>query len=209
MEINLIITESQRKMILTESIVSNFAESVKNNYDFVKKIIKEASESMGMNLQFAITWGASIGGFIGPINNFLVGKYPNLTDLELSLILTGIIATYYFDNAEMAKQVFEKIKEDGLSIPFKEALKKGKEFKGTFLDFTSSLNITLHKVTNMMGYTFILPLIPMLFEIAKSGEYTNQDIKQISLRLASFGILTVSAIMIRELLTKIINRFRS
>ena len=52
MEMNLIITESQRKMILTESIVSNFAESVKNNYDFVKKIIKEASESMGMNLQF-------------------------------------------------------------------------------------------------------------------------------------------------------------
>jgi hypothetical protein len=61
----------------------------------------------------------------------------------------------------------------------------------------------------MMGYTFILPLIPMLFEIAKNGEYNNQDIKQISLRLASFGILTVSAIMIRELLTKIIKRFRS
>ena len=209
MEMTLIITESQRKMILTESIVSNFAESVKNNYEFVKKVIQEASESMGMNLQFAITWGASIGGFIGPINNFLMGKYPNLTDLELSLILTGVIATYYFDNAEMAKQVFEKIKEDGLTAPFKEALRKGKEFKDSFLDFASSLNITLHKVTNMMGYTFILPLIPMLFEIAKSGEYNNHDIKQISLRLASFGILTVSAIMIRELVTKIIKRFKS
>ena len=209
MEMTLIITESQRKMILTESIVSNFAESVKNNYEFVKKVIQEASESMGMNLQFAITWGASIGGFIGPINNFLEGKYPNLTDLELSLILTGVIATYYFDNAEMAKKVFEKIKEDGLTGPFKEALRKGKEFKETFLEFISSLNITLHKITNMMGYTFILPLIPMLFEIAKSGEYNNHDIKQISLRLASFGILTVSAIMIRELLTKIINRFKS
>ena len=209
MEMTLIITESQRKMILTESIVSNFAESVKNNYEFVKQVIKEASESMGMNLQFAITWGASIGGFIGPINNFLEGKYPNLTDLELSLILTGVIATYYFDNAEMAKQVFEKIKEDGLTSPFKEALRKGKEFKDSFLDFVSSLNITLHKVTNMMGYTFILPLIPMLFEIAKNGEYNNHDIKQISLRLASFGILTVSAIMIRELVTKIIKRFRS
>lgn len=209
MEMTLIITESQRKMILTESIVSNFAESVKNNYEFVKKVIQEASESMGMNLQFAITWGASIGGFIGPINNFLEGKYPNLTDLELSLILTGVIATYYFDNAEMAKKVFEKIKEDGLTGPFKEALRKGKEFKDTFLEFVSSLNITLHKITNMMGYTFILPLIPMLYEIAKSGEYNNHDIKQICLRLASFGILTVSAIMVRELLTKIINRFKS
>lgn len=208
MEMNLIITESQRKMILTESIVSNFAESVKNNYEFVKKVIQEATESMGMNLQFAITWGASIGGFIGPINNFLIGKYPNLTDLELSLVLTGIIATYYFDNTEMAKKVFEKIKEDGLSSPFKEALRKSNEFKDSFLDFASSLNVTLHKVTNMMGYTFILPLIPMLFEIAKNGEYNNHDIKQISLRLASFGILTVSAIMIRELLTKIIKRFR-
>jgi hypothetical protein len=49
----------------------------------------------------------------------------------------------------------------------------------------------------------------MLFEIAKSGNYTDGDIKQISLRLASFGILTVSGIMIRELLTKLINRFKS
>lgn len=208
MEVTLIITESQEKMILVESIISNFADMVTQNYEFVKKIVKEASESMGMNLQFAITWGASIGGFIGPINNFLIGKYPNLTDIELSLILTGVIATYYFDNVEMAKKIFEKIKEDGLSVPFKEAYDKGKEFKDSFLDFVSSLNITLHKVTNMMSYTFILPLIPMLYDIAKNGTYTDHDVKQISLRLASFGILTVSGIMIRELLTKMIKRFR-
>ena len=59
-----------------------------------------------------------------------------------------------------------------------------------------------------MSYTFILPLIPMLYDIAKNGTYTDHDIKQISLRLASFGILTVSGIMIRELLTKMIKRFR-
>jgi hypothetical protein len=209
MKTTLIITESQRKMILTESIVSNFAESVKNNYEFVKKIIREASESMGMNLQFAITWGASIGGFIGPINDFLTGQFPELSEIELSLILTGVIATYYFDNSEMVKNILEKIKEEGLYQPFREALKKGKELKETFLEFVSSLNITLHKITNMMSYTFILPLIPMIYEIAKSGDYTDGDIKQISLRLASFGILTVSGIMIRELLTKLINRFKS
>jgi len=208
MEMTLIITEQQQKMILIESIISNFGDMVKQNYEFIKKIIKEASKSMGMNLQFAITWGASIGGFIGPINNFLLGKYPNLTDVELSLILTGIIATYYFDNVEQAKQIFEKIKEDGLSVPFKEAFDKSKEFKNSFLDFVSSLNITLHKVTNMMSYTFILPLIPMLYDIAKNGTYTDHDVKQISLRLASFGILTVSGIMIRELLTKMIKRFQ-
>jgi hypothetical protein len=208
MGMTLIITERQQEMILSESITSDFANMVKRNYEFATSIIKESSQQLGMNLQFLMTWGASIGGFIGPINNFLEGKYPALTDLESSLILTGIIATFYFDNTEMAKRIFEKIKEDGLSAPFKDAFDKGKEFKDSFMDFISSLNITLHKVTNMMSYTFILPLLPMLYDIAKSGSYTNHDVKQIGLRLASFGILTVSGVMIRELLTKLINRFK-
>jgi hypothetical protein len=207
MEMTLIITEQQKKMILMESITSDFANMVKKNYDFATSIIKESSEQLGMNLQFLMTWGASIGGFIGPINNFLNGKYPNLSDLEASLILTGVIATYYFDNTEMAKKIFLKIKEDGLSAPFKDAFDKGKEFKDSFMDFILSLNMTLHKVTNMMSYTFILPLLPMLYDIGKSGTYTDHDIKQIGLRLASFGILTVSGVMIRELVTKLIKRF--
>jgi hypothetical protein len=71
-----------------------------------------------------------------------------------------------------------------------------------------SLNLTLHKVSNMMSYTFIIPLIPMLYQMAQSGNYDNNDIKQVALRLASFGLLTVSSVMVRELISKLLRRFK-
>ena len=70
------------------------------------------------------------------------------------------------------------------------------------------LYLTLHKVSNIMSYTFILPIIPMLFQLAQGDEFNQNDIRQISMRLAGFGLLTVSGGIIREIFTKIINRFK-
>ena len=208
MEMTLIITESQRKMILTESIVSNFAESVKNNYEFVKKVIQEASESMGMNLQFAITWGASIGGFIAPIGEFIQGRYPEISEVELSLILTGIISIHYLDNKKEIEKILQKIKEDGLSDAFKLGLKKSNELKDTLFKFLESLNITFFKVSKMMSYAFIVPILLMLFNMVKSHEINVSDAKEIALRIVGSGIVSLSGIVVRDLVTKLIKRFK-
>jgi hypothetical protein len=48
----------------------------------------------------------------------------------------------------------------------------------------------------------------MLYQMAQSGNYDNNDIKQVALRLASFGLLTVSSVMVRELISKLLRRFK-
>ena len=101
------------------------------------------------------------------------------------------------------------INEKGLSEVFTSAVSKSREFRDTFINFISSLNLTLHKVTNIMSYTFILPLIPMLFQMAQSEQFNQNDIKEISARLAGFGLLTISGNMIKEIVTKILKRFKS
>ena len=83
-----------------------------------------------------------------------------------------------------------------------------KNLKKTFLDFVGSLGVTLHKVTNIMSYTFIIPIIPMIYNLAK-GEPNAVEPSQIAQRLAGFGLLTVSGIVLKQLINKMIKRFQS
>jgi hypothetical protein len=206
---SVLVTENQKKLLIIESFGDNFLDIVKKNYEFTKKILEESSSQIGMNLQFMVTWGASIGGFMGPINEFLQSGNVNISPLDMSLILTGIAATHFLDNSEKVNKIIKIIQEKGLMETFTRGLRKSDELKKAFFDFISSLNITLHKVTNMLSYTFIIPLLPSFYQMATNMSIDPKDIKQISLRLSSFGLLTISGIIMKELVQKIINRFNS
>jgi len=203
------VTEHQKKFIITESISEEFNSIIERGYNFTKEILEKSAEQIGINIQFAITWGASIGGMVGPLNDFIKNTESEMSDIEISLLLTGIIASYYVDNKEYVKKILTKIKEKGLSEVFLRVFKKSQELKNAFFDFIESLNITLHKVTNIMSYTFIIPIIPMLYDMATSSNLDGEQISEIAKRLASFGVLTVSGILVRELINKIIKRFKS
>ncbi len=208
MSATLLINENQKRIILRESVNDEFGDMVKQNYKFVKDVLKMSSKQMGMNFEFLFTWGASIGGFVGPLNEFISGKYPNVSDVEMSLILTGIIATFYMNNKEMIRKILEKIKSEGLSEEFKSGLNKANQLKSTFVDFMDGLNITLHSVTNIMSYAFIIPLIPIVYSAVNSGAFKTGDAKEIAIRLSSFGVLTVSGIVMKELFSKLIRVFK-
>lgn len=208
MSITILITEEQKRRLLSEESGDNFGDVIKQNYEFIKKIVQDSSKQIGINLEFLITWGASIGGFVGPLEDYLSDRHPELSDLEISLILMGVISSYYIDNKTFVTKIYDKIKEEGLIKPFKTVLKKSKELKEVFLEFIGSLGVTLHKVTNIMSYTFIIPLIPMLYNLAKGGPNSVEPL-HIAQRLAGFGLLTISGIILKELINKLIKRFQS
>jgi hypothetical protein len=208
MSVTILITEEQKRRLLSEESGNKLGDVIKQNYEFVKKVVNDSSKQIGINLEFLITWGATIGGFVGPLEDFLSGQYPELSDLEISLILMGVISSYYIDNKTFVTKIYEKIKEEGLIQPFKTVLNKSKELKEVFLEFIGSLGITLHKVTNIMSYTFIIPLIPMLYNLAK-GDPNSVEPLHIAQRLSGFGLLTISGIILKELINKLIKRFRS
>jgi hypothetical protein len=209
MKMSVLITEHQRKVLITESLVEDFGNVIKNNYRLATEILKESKEQMGVNLQFMMTWGASIGGFVGPLTDFIEGRYPELNSAQVTSILIGIVATFYLDNKKIISQILEKIKEQGLSEYFKVTFNKANELKNSFLSFVESLNLTFHKVTNMMTYTFIIPLVEKLISIAQTGQLDDGDLKQLAMRISSFGLLTVSSIGIVKLVKKMVNRFRN
>jgi hypothetical protein len=207
MKMNILINENQKRFLIVEGLSDNLAKDTKKLFDMTKKVLSDSSKQLKMNLEFLLTWGASIGGFMGPLNQFLEGKYPELSTTDSALILTGVISLLYYDNKSTIKEILEKIKEKGLSKEFMSAITKGKELKQVFFDFVSSLNLTTHKISNIMSYTFIVPLLPMIYDMAQSGTLTSDDAAKIAQRLLGFGFLTVGGNALKEFIENIIKKF--
>lgn len=208
MNVTILIDESQKTKLLLESKGTKFSKIIEKNYDLVKKVLSESSKQINMDLKFLVTWGATLGGMIGPINDFVKGNFPTINDIQLSLILTGVIATYYFENTELTQKLYKKLKEEGIFGIFMKVVKKSDELINAFLDFVESLGITLHKFTNMISYSFLIPVIPMIYDICTNEIGNDKEVSEIIYRFLSFGLVAVTGVLLKELILKIVKRFR-
>jgi len=209
MKLTVVINESQKKVLITESISDELIGVLKTNYDTVKKIIEETSDEFLGHFNILISWGATIGGLIEPLSRFIQGNFSGLSDTELNIILMGVIAIYFQNNKSKVKEIINIIEKRGLKEPFKEALRKSEEFKKAFLDFMESLNLHLFKVTNLMSYAFLAPILFYLAEYASSGEIDSATVKEITNRLIASGLLTVSSVGLKNSISQILKRFSS
>lgn len=207
MNMNILITESQQKMILNESIGQELARIIQKYDDLGKRIGNEIKTILGSDKVGLLTFSASVGGFIGPVQEFLENKFPTMNDAEISLILTGVISTFFFNNPTLLRKIKKLISEKNLENEFKETISKTRELKKVFFDFMESLNITLFKVSNILGFTFLIPLLPLIYELS-SSEISQQDINKIVKIIISYGVITISSVTLKEILTKLIKRFR-
>jgi hypothetical protein len=207
MKMNILITESQERMILNESIGREFGDILKKNSDIGKLISTQIKEITGSDKSALLTFGASIGGLMGPVGNFLEGKYPNMNDLEISLLLTGVIATFFYNSPKLIGKIKSKISEKNLDSEFDVALSKTQELKDVFFDFMESLNITLFKVSNILGFAFLIPLLPYIHQLSE-GKLSMTDINKIVTILLSYGIITITSSTLKEIMVKLIKRFK-
>jgi predicted MFS family arabinose efflux permease len=91
---------------------------------------------------------------------------------------------------------------------FDDVLRTTNKLRTVFLSFIESLNVTMGNLANMLAYTFIIPVLPQLYQMAQEG-FSSEDTSLIIKRLLSYGIITVSGIILKSLVTKILNRFKN
>jgi hypothetical protein len=204
----IVITESQKSIILSENIGLGINTKLKDMKIFTKNVLNSTKNQTGLDLKFLLTWGSTIGGFMGPIARYMEDKSPSLTDADIALISTGIILTYYNENKEKLIKVLDKIEERKLISEFDDALSIADVLKNKFLNFIESLGVTISSIGNMMAYTFLIPLLPEIYSLVKdTGK--NVDVNMMVERIMNYGIVTASAIFVKELIIKIVERFRS
>ena len=59
-----------------------------------------------------------------------------------------------------------------------------------------------------MGYTFLIPIIPLIYNMVTKGQFAESDILEVVKRLGGFVGLNYGGIGLKELLSLIVNRFR-
>lgn len=205
---NIIITESQYKYILLEESTNSIGKTLKELKTFTSRVLKSTEKQIGLDLEFLITWGTTIGGFIKPISDFIKDESINISDTDLFLILSGIILTYFSSNKEYLNKVLLKIKENGLVGVFDKVLSKTENLEKAFLSFIDSLGVSIHKSSNMLAYAFLIPIIPDLYEMSSRSLNPN-ELNEMVKRIMSFGGISLSGVLIKELIQGIVKRFKS
>ena len=205
---DIILTESQYIKLLLERHENKMSEVLQDNRSITKKIIEDVKSKFGLDFTFLGTWGAVIGGFVGPINDYMSNRYPNLSETDITLISFGIILTFFSSNKEKLNKVLQLIKEKKLITFFDRALSKSYDLKEAFFNFLGSLNITFSKVSSMIAYAFLIPLMPLLKDMV-ALDMSKEQIDLLVMGLTHYTGLSISSSILYNLVNKIIERFKT
>lgn len=205
---DIILTESQYINLLLEKNESKMAEVFQHSKNIAHKIFSDVKKQYGIDFTFLGTWGSVIGGFIGPITEYMSNRYPNLSEDDIILISFGIILTFFSSNKEKLNKVLQLIKEKNIVTFFDRALTKSYDLKEAFVGFIESLNITMSKVSNMIAYAFLIPLMPILKDLV-DFDVSKDQLDLIVMGLSHYTGLSVGAKLLEQLVQKILNRFKS
>jgi len=196
------ISENIQRKLITESLMGDLSRILSNLSQIGKEILKETQKMMKFDLKFLLTWSATIGGFMGPLNQYIKDQNIELTQANINLIVVGVCATLFYNNEKLVAEFISKIKEKGLIPVFELVLEKGNELKKALMRFLESIGLTVGNLFAIASFTFLIPIIGILNTYATSGEITPESIQEISERIAMAGVTALSATTIRNFLKK-------
>jgi hypothetical protein len=202
-----LINESQLRTILQEQDQSKMSNYMKELYSFTSNLVTKAKKSYGLNLKLLLTWGASVGGLVMPLDRFIKSGRFELTDEQATLILVGIACTFFYDNAKSLRTILLKIKDEGLEDTFKEVLVKAKNLKNSFTTFLKSANVTLGSTLELVTYSFLIPIITDIQSAIVDGGDLQTTAMTIAKRLVASGVVLVGQIALTETIKKILKKF--
>jgi hypothetical protein len=181
---------------------------MKELYSFTSNLVNKAKKTYGFNLKLLLTWGASVGGLVMPLDGFIrTGRF-ELTDQQATLILIGVACTHFFDNAKTLKSILTKIKEEGLEDTFKEVLIKSRNLKDSFFRFMKSANVTIKSTLELVTYSFLIPIITDIQSAITEGADLQTTAMTIAKRLVASGVVIVGQIALTDTIKKILKKFQ-
>lgn len=204
-----LINESQLRIILQEQDQSKMTDYMRELYSFTLDLIKDARKTYGLNIKFLSTWGASVGGLVLPLDNFIRTGNFSLTEEQITLLLTGVACTFFYDNISIVKKIDSKIKEKGLESTYQEVLVKAKNLKDSFIRFIKSANVVVSSTMEIITYTFLIPIITDILQLMSDGNDPKIIASQVAKRLVASGVVLVGQITLSKTIKKIIQKFES
>ena len=202
-----LITETQLKTILNEEKSSKIVDSLKYLNSFTKELIIKVKKDWDLDFKFLTTFGTAIGGFVAPLNHFIRTGDFELTDSQITLILIGIVALYYYNNKSSLMKIIEIIKSEGIENEFNRVLLKSKELKKSFVKFMTRINKTMSDTFSIMKFAFLIPIISDdIMETLIGSSDVKTATTLIVKRLLAYGAITLSSEVLSNVIEGILKR---
>lgn len=202
------INEQQLKLILQEQDRSRMSQYMKELYSYTYKIAEQVMSTYGLNVRMLLTWGASVGGLMKPLDIWLKSGEFRLNENERALIIAGVAMILFFESKSVTSRMKKKIEEVGLSDAFQSALRKGSEFKEVFVDFMLSLNTTFGAFMDIMAYCFIIPVLTDIMSFANRTTDLKETSIMIAERLLASSAVVVTSKSLVALVKRLLKRFK-
>jgi len=203
-----LINESQLRIILQEQDESKMTDYMKTMYSFTKNLANRVSKVYGLNVKMLLTWGTAVGGLVMPLDKFIRDGNFELTDDQRYLVLAGIAFIMFYENKKGLVKILKKINEEGLENTFSLALEKTKDLKSAFKGFLSSLKITVSTFMDTVAYSFLIPIIMDIQDIAYRTSNPKESAILIAERLIASGGALITAQVLSQVIKKIIEKIK-
>jgi hypothetical protein len=161
----ILITESQRKMILTENVLDELTRKISNISESGKEVIETASQQLGTNLKFLLTYGFGVGTLYPVIGEFLKGVYPSLTETQILNLVVAAISVVYFNSKTETSEIVEKLQEDGLETELDSATKRIELMSSKLSKILNKISGVSFALVDILSYTSLTHVIPYLGKI--------------------------------------------
>ena len=86
-------------------------------------------------------------------------------------------------------------------------IQKSKQFKNVFIKFIESFAIPATSVINVLAFTFLIPVLPELFNFIM-GNPTNISVKELILRVAAYVPIKYFVVTLKNLIDVMLKRFK-
>ena len=194
-------------VLLLESQTTSLGKDLIEMHDQMVKILEDCYQVLKLNAKFLVTWGASLGGLILPLKNWIETNHPELTYEQVILLLLGVASNFFYDNEVFIKKVLKKIHQEGLVDVFKKVFKKTKELKKSLEELLMGLKNFTINMSSIVSYSFILPILSDLVNMVSEGDF-DENVRLITTRILASGVVLISGVSLANLLTELFKSFQ-
>lgn len=201
---NVLITEEQSKLLLTEGMSDILSTIYEKSTDFSASLYKRIAKRLKFNVKILLTFGAGVGGLMQPLMEMIDGRYPELSQDQKLLIVVAVICIIFNEGKEILKQILPQIKEEGIEREFRYSLTKAKKLMVVFKGFLATLGNSAAFLSDVMSYIYLIPLLGYLTIAIQGNSLSPEQIDAMVKTIAATGVLHVSTATIEEIVKRIL-----
>ena len=199
---NVVISESQYKVLLNEKFNIEL-KSITNFYKkLVNKIVGDVANKYKFNVRMALIYGAGIGALMNPVEKYLSGEFPGLEQWQISALVISAISVVYYNSKDYIK-LKKELEEQGLTDELDVAVKKTEQLKDKFANMLNIVGLSVYTAKDILAYTFLLPVLGMLVNVISNFGIDSVQFSMLIEAILTSGLITTSAVVVRDVLQSV------